>query len=467
MTSDYRNVLEQTLAHALEYLDNLDQAPVSATTNLTDLRQRLFRPLANEGMNAAQVVNDLVTDVQGGLVGSAGGRFFGWVIGGSLPAALAADWLTSTWDQNAAVFATGPAVAVIEEVCGQWLKELLGLPTTASFALVTGCQMAHATCLAAARNALLNKRGWNVERKGLAGAPQFRILCGGRHGSIERAVRLLGLGSDCVMDLPVTNLGRLEASVLAKALEENRNCPTIVALQAGDINTGGFDSFAELIPVAHESGAWVHVDGAFGLWVAASPQYKHLLKNVKQADSWATDGHKWLNVPYDCGYAFVADSTAHRESMSHHASYVTHDADARDEMDWNPDWSRRGRGVATYAAIRQLGKQGVADLIERSSKYAHTLVARIGSLAGAELVSASQINQGLVRFVDTKSDATDAEHDRRTEEVIASILEMGEAFFTATTWQGKRCMRISVCNWQTNDEDIERSVNAVRRALER
>lgn len=255
MTSDYRNVLEQTLAHALEYLDNLDQAPVSATANLTDLRQRLFRPFANEGVDAAQVINDLVTDVQGGLVGNAGGRFFGWVIGGSLPVALAADWLTSTWDQNAGMFATGPAVAVIEEVCGQWLKELLGLPPTASFALVTGCQMAHVTCLAAARNALLNKGGWDVEREGLAGAPQFRILCGQRHGSIERAVRLLGLGSDNVIDLPVNNLGRLEASILAKALEENRKSPTIVALQAGDINTGGFDSFAELVPVAHESGA--------------------------------------------------------------------------------------------------------------------------------------------------------------------------------------------------------------------
>jgi len=462
----YRTVLESTLAHVLRYLESLDHASVSATTSLAELRQRLGRPLIDDGVDATQVINELVTDVQGGVLGSAGGRFFAWVVGGAIPAALAADWLTSTWDQPSALYATGPAIAVIEEVCGKWLKELLRLPTAASFALVTGCQMAHVTCLAAARNAMLAKHGWDVERKGVSGAPQICILSSNqRHGSIERAVRLLGIGNDNVVDLPVDGQGHLDSTELVRGLQQHVSSPTIVLLQAGDINTGVFDPFDELIPMAHKYGAWVHIDGAFGLWSAASPNYQHLLTGVEQADSWATDGHKWLNVPYDCGYAFVLDSKAHRASMSHRASYLTHDDVARDQIDWNPEWSRRGRGVATYAAIRQLGKQGLAELIERSCQHAYSLVTLIGALPGAELVWEPQINQGLVRFLDTKPDATDADHNRRTDSVIAKILESGEAFFSGTTWQGKRCMRVSVCNWQTNDEDVERVVDAVQLAL--
>lgn len=464
----YRTVLERAFTHALHYLEYLDQTSVSATASLADLRTRLARPLAQEGMDAVHVIDELVADVDGGVVGTAGGRFFGWVVGGAVPAALAADWLTSTWDQPTALYASGPAEAVIEEVCGQWLKELLGLPPVASFALVTGCQMAHVTCLAAARHALLDRHGWNVERKGLAGAPHIRIVSSNqRHGSIERAVRVLGLGSDNVVDLPVNEKGQLEARTLSQALQEDRHRPAIVVLQAGDINIGAYDLFAELIPIAHESGAWVHIDGAFGLWAAASPRYRHLLAGVTQADSWATDGHKWLNVPYDCGYAFVADSKAHWASMSHRASYLTHDTEARDQIDWTPEWSHRGRGVATYAAIRQLGKQGVADLIERTCHHAHNLVTRIGALPGAELVWEPQINQGLVRFFSKKPDATKADHDHWTDRVIARAIASGEVFFSGTTWRGKRCMRVSVCNWQTNSTDVERAVNAVRETLAR
>jgi glutamate/tyrosine decarboxylase-like PLP-dependent enzyme len=462
----YRRLLESTLAHALSYIESLDKVPVSATASLADLRQRLGYPLADDGLDATQVIDELVADVEGGMLGSAGGRFFGWLVGGAVPAALAADWLTSTWDQANALYASGPAEAVIEEVCGQWLKELLGLPPAASFALVTGCQMAHVTCLAAARHALLDRHGWDAESKGLAGAPQIRIVSSNqRHGSIERAVRLLGLGRDNVVDLPVNGEGQLEAMELSRALQEDSHRPTIVLLQAGDINIGAYDPFAKLIPIAHESGAWVHIDGAYGLWAAASPIYRHLLTGVAQADSWATDGHKWLNVPYDCGYAFVADSKAHQASMSHRASYLTHDKEARDQLDWTPEWSHRGRGVATYAAIRQLGKQGVAKLIERTCHHAHSLVKHIGALPGAELVWESQINQGLVRFLNTTADATDADHDRRTDAVIAKIVESGEAFFSGTSWRGKRCMRVSVLNWQTNSADVERAVNAVQLAL--
>ncbi|MBN2102601.1 aspartate aminotransferase family protein [bacterium] len=464
----YRSVLESTLAHALSYIENLDEVPVSATAGLAGLRQRLDRPLADEGMDATQVIDELVDDVHGGILGSSGGRFFGWVVGGSVPAALAADWLTSTWDQPAALFASGPATAVIEEVCGRWLKELLGLPLNTSFALVTGCSMAHVTCLAAARNALLAKYDWNVERKGLTGAPQIRILSNNqRHGSIERSVRLLGIGNENVIDLPVNKQGHLNIKDLQRELQKHAGQPTIVLLQAGDINTGVFEPFEKLIPVAHNYNAWVHIDGAFGLWASASPKYKHLLNGAEQADSWAVDGHKWLNVPYDCGYAFVADSRAHQAAMSHRASYLTHDAVARDQIDWTPEWSHRGRGTATYAALRQLGKKGVAGLIERTCQHAHCLVTRIGALPGAEVIWEPQINQGLVRFLSTRSDATDTDHDRRTDGVIANILESGEVFFSGTTWQGKRCMRVSVCNWKTNELDVERAVNAVQRALEK
>jgi glutamate/tyrosine decarboxylase-like PLP-dependent enzyme len=467
MASQFRSVLEHTLSHSLAHLDNLEQTPVAATATLDELRRRLARPLAEAGVAPEQVIDDLAADVQGGLLGSAGGRFFGWVMGGALPAALAADWLTAAWDQNAVLYAASPAEAVVEEVAGAWLKDVLRLPPTASFALVTGCQMAHAACLAAARHALLARRGWDVERHGLAGAPAIQILTSSeRHGTVERAARLLGLGSDSIVDLPVDDRGCLPREALERALADRSGQAIIVLLQAGDLNIGAYDDFAELVPLAHRYGAWVHVDGAFGLWAAASPRLRHLLKGVDQADSWATDGHKWLNVPYDCGYAFVADAQAHRASMSHRASYLTHAEDARDQMDWNPEWSRRGRGVGTYAALRQLGRAGVADLVERSCRHAHALVTRIGALPGAEIAWEPQINQGLVRFVDRRPGATDLDHDRRTDAVIAAILATGEAFFTGTTWRGKRCMRVSVCNWQTSDRDVERAVAAAKRVLE-
>lgn len=467
MTSPFREVLERTLTHALAYLEQLEQTPVNATSSLAELHQRLGRPLPTAGSEAAQVIDELVADMAGGILGSAGGRFFGWVIGGSLPAALAADWLTATWDQNAARVTGGPAVAVIEEVCGAWLKEILGLPPRASFALVTGTQMAHMTCLAAARHVLLARHGWDVERDGLAGAPRLRVLTSTEHHrSLERAVRLLGLGTRSLVELPVDERGRLLPAALSQALAEQPEVTTIVVLQAGDLNIGAYDSFAELIPLAHHANAWVHVDGAFGLWAQASPSYRHLLNGVEQADSWVVDGHKWLNTPYDCGYALVAHPEAHRAAMSQQASYVVHAAEARDPSDWNPEWSRRARGVATYAALRQLGRDGVADLIERCCRHAHALVTQIGSLPGAEVVWAPQINQGLVRFLDMRPDATQTQHDLRTDSVIARIAETGEAFFSGTTWRGHRCMRVSVCNWQTSEHDVARAVAAVETALQ-
>ena len=464
--SVFGKTLEDALRHSLSYLKDLDHRSVAATANLEILRSRLQKPLLNEGAAPVQVIDDLVKDVEGGLLGCAGGRFYAWVIGGALPSALAADWMTATWDQNAALYACGPAAAIVEEVAGSWLKELLGLPQNAGFALVSGCQMAHTTCLAAARHSLLARRGWDVEQQGLFGAPPIRILSSAeRHGSFERSVRLLGLGHAQVTTLPADDQGRLRPEALEQALESDPSAPTIVLLQAGDINIGAYDEFDILIPIAKRHGAWVHVDGAFGLWVAASPRHRHLLRGADAADSWATDGHKWLNVPYDCGYAFVADAGAHRASMSHRAAYLTHDADARDQIDWNPEWSRRGRGFPTYAAIRELGRDGVAALIDRCCRHCHSIVMGIGALPGAEVLWEPVINQGLVRFLDPRSGASDEDHDIRTDRVIAAISSAGEAFFGGTTWRGRRAMRVSVCNWQTSERDVQRAIDSAASVL--
>jgi glutamate/tyrosine decarboxylase-like PLP-dependent enzyme len=456
----FRNTLETAAKHALAHLEGLDRGAVRASADHSQLRARLGRPLENEGVAPEQVIDELTRDVEGGIIGSAGGRFFAGVIGGALPSALAADWLAAAWDQNAVLYSTGPAAAIVEEIAGEWLKEILGLPKQSSFAFVSGCQMAHVTCLAAARHALLERIGWNVEERGLCGAPSIRIISGShRHGAFERAVRLLGLGSANVEYL-VTDLDeKLSPTALAEAFEKNPTTPAIVLLQAGEINTGSFDPFATLIPIARRFDAWVHVDGAFGLWAAASPRYRHLLEGVEQADSWATDGHKWLNVPFDSGYGFVAHPQAHRACMSHRAVYLTHDDVVRDEFDWTPEWSRRARGFSTYAALRELGRSGIAELVARCCEHARSIIAGIAKLPGTEVLWEPVINQGLVRFLDPRG----VDHDQRTSQVIAALVENGEAFFGGTIWRGRRAMRVSVCNWRTSENDVERVIRVVAR----
>jgi glutamate/tyrosine decarboxylase-like PLP-dependent enzyme len=459
-------IITQAAAHAQAHLQSRDTLPICAPATAQELRAKLHKPLTAKGTPPAQVIEELVADVAGGLHSMNTGRFYGWVIGGVLPASLAADMLTSAWDQNAAVFSVSPAAAVVEEVVGAWLKEIFNLPPHTSFALVTGTQVAHVTCLTAARHRLLRNRGWDVEAKGLNGAPPLRILTSSeRHGSIDRAARLLGIGRDNVHALPCLEDGTLAPAVLQAALEAHKEAAVILALNAGDLNIGAFDDFATLIPLAHAAGAWVHIDGAFALWAAASPAHAAKTQGMELADSWSTDGHKWLNTPYDSGIALVADAEAHSAAMSYRASYMAMTGDVRDAMDWNPEWSRRARGFALYAALRELGREGIAELVERCCTHAQDLVRGIAALPGAELVWLPTINQGLVRFPHPMACATQEQHDAHTDAVIARINSTGEALFGGTNWRGKRCMRISVCGWQTEAEDVARAVAAVRTAL--
>lgn len=459
------STLDLAVNAAKSWLEEINERPVGACDDVETLRAKLISKLSDEGASPEEVVNDLVRATKGGLLGSAGGRFFAWVIGGSLPSALAADWLTSTWDQNAALYACGPAASVVEEIAGEWIKELLHLPQQSSFAFTTGCQLAHFTCLAAARASVLKKVGWNINEDGLFGAPTIRVLTSEhRHASIDRAVRYLGLGNKSLVTLQTDSDGRLRSENLKDALTVS-TVPTILVLNAADLNIAAFDPFEELIPIAKETGAWVHIDGAFGLFARASKQKFHLTAGLELADSWATDGHKWLNVPFDCGIAIVRDRDAHREAMTISASYIDPENQARDQIDWNPEWSRRARGIPVYAALRELGKDGVADLVDRTSRYCHTIVTEIDKIPGAKMMWEPQLNQGLLRFLDLRPGATEADHDRRTDAVIAEVNASGEAFFSGTIWNGLKAMRVSVVNWRTNDEDVNRTIRAVENVV--
>ena len=343
---------------AAEFLEELPERRVTPTA-ADELREELGGPLPEGPREPRRVLAELARGAEPGLMATPGGRFFGFVIGGSLPAALAADWLASAWDQNAGLYVAAPAASVVEEVCGAWLAELFGLPEGLSFGLVTGGQMANFTALAAARNRVLEQAGWNVEADGLLGAPRVRVIVGDeRHVTIDRALRFLGLGNSSLRPVSVDEQGRMRPDTLRSALEEYSG-PTIVCAQAGNVNTGAFDPLDAICDAAGGAGAWVHVDGAFGMWAGASPALRHLVRGIEGADSWATDAHKWLNVPYDSGLVFCTHLDAHRAAMGTHASYLVYSEDGeRDQLDWNPEASRRARGFPIYAAIRSLGRSG-------------------------------------------------------------------------------------------------------------
>ena len=456
-----RRLLEETAGLAADYLEGLPERPVGWSASVDELRARLGGALPDAPVDPRRVVADLAAAADPGLVASASGRYFGFVIGGAVPAALAADWLTSTWDQNAGLYACGPAAAVTEEVVGAWVAQLLGLPPSVSFALVTGCQMAHVTALAAARHAVLERVGWDVNEQGLIGAPRVNVVVGAeRHATIDRALRLLGFGTAPIAAIAADAQGRMRPDALREELGRLRG-PTIVCAQAGNVNTGAVDPLDEIADIASASGAWLHIDGAFGLWAAATPEHSQLVAGADRADSWATDAHKWLNVPYDSGLAFCAHPEAHNAAMGVRASYlVQSDPDGpRDEVDWTPEFSRRARGFAIYAAIRSLGRSGIAELVERSCSDARRFATELARSPEIEVLNDVVLNQVLVRF-----HARDGGHDARTRAVIQAVQDDGACWLSGTTWHGMSAMRISVSNWSTTSDDVERSIDAILRA---
>ena len=443
-----RELFRQAADYAADFLETLDTRSIRAEADVEELSAALGGQLPELGLDPRAVIASLVEAAEPGVVANASGRYFGFVVGGGVPAALTADWLASAWDQNAAFYVMGPSAAVVEGVCRGCLAELLGLPLGVSCAFVTGCQMAHVTALAAARHHVLAQAGWDVARDGLAGSPPIQVVVGEqRHVTIDRALRLLGIGSSSLVVLPADDQGRMRVDELRLTA-----APTIVCGQAGEVNTGAFDDFHAIADACGETGAWFHVDGAFGLWAAVSPELRHLVAGVERADSWTTDGHKWLNVPYDSGLAFCAHPDSHRAAMAVTASYLVHSQEPqrRDPMQWTPEASRRARGFAVYAAIRSLGRSGIVELVERCCANARRFAAALEE-GGAEILNDVVLNQVLVRFGDGAN----------TREVIARVQAEGTCWLGGTEWGGEHAMRISVSNWRTTAEDVDRSAAAV------
>lgn len=455
------DTLDIAFAEARRYLASLESSPVASRGTPADMRAPLPPSFPEHGIAATDVVRAIAAATEPGLTGNAGGRFFAWVKGGALPSALATDIMCSAWDQNAVLASTSPAGAVLEEVAGQFLLEALRLPPDSSYAFVTGCQMAHTTALAAARHAVLARKGWDAEARGLMGAPVIRVLANAHHhSSVTRALRLLGLGSDCIVPLGGDTPGRVSAGALRVAMDQAPDCPTIVVPNAGDLNIGACDDFNLLCPIAHAGNAWVHVDGAFGLWANASQRFRHLTAGVEHADSWATDGHKWLNTPYDCGMAIARDATAHSAAMRMTATYLTSGGPVRDPMDFTPEWSRRARALPALAALMELGRDGLAAMIERCCDCAAAIYDGIAAANGASGIARPTMNQGLIRF-----NAKDGANI--SDAVIEAINASGEAFVSGGSWEGERVMRISVCGWNTNAKDVARTIAAAHSALRR
>lgn len=461
----YSDALEAAAGHTRHWLESQETRHVGPLVSAAELAAEFGGPLPPKGMPAAEVVDYLATKAEPGLMAMPSGRFFGWVIGGTLPAALAADWLVSAWDQNALLRFATPATAAIEEAAGRWLLELLGLPEESDVGFATGATMANFAGLAAARWRLMADDGWDVDRDGLSGGPRIHCFVGQeRHDSIDLGLRYLGLGRPTAV--PADRQGRINPweldRALASAVEQaspagSGPAPLLVCLQAGNLHSGAFDPFVEAIAVAKAHGAWVHVDGAFGLWAAAVPELAALTAGLQGADSWATDAHKTLNVPYDCGIAVVRDARALRSAMGLHTSYLIQDTDgAADPFETVPELSRRARGVPVWAALKSLGREGVVGQVRGLVRRASQLAEQLSALEGVEVLNDVGYTQVSLAFGD----------DATTRAVTARIIEDGLVWMSGSRWQDRDVLRISVSNWSTDDADVAVAVEAVRRALE-
>jgi glutamate/tyrosine decarboxylase-like PLP-dependent enzyme len=457
MTDDYAAAVDTAAAYAREWLTGTPDRPIPPRMTAAELAAVFGGPLPPGPTGTVEVLEQLARGAEPGLMGMQSGRFYGWVIGGTLPAALGADWLTSAWDQNTALRYATPATAAIEAAAASWLLDLLDLPRGADVGFTTGATMASFTGLAAGRRQVLADRGWDSDERGLIGAPPILVLAGAeRHDTIDLALRHLGLGRPALVD--ADDQGRIRIDALAAALDRAAGRPVILCLQAGNLHSGAYDPFPEAIALARRYGAWVHVDGAFGLWAAAAPGRRHLVAGVAGADSWATDAHKTLNVPYDCGIAVVARPEAMRAAMGVHAGYLINPAPAAgppDPLETVPEFSRRARGVPVWAALRALGRDGVAALVERLARHARELAAGIAAVPGAAVLNDVVFTQVCAAFGD----------DARTEAVTAALLGSGRVWMSGSRWHGRAVTRVSVSNWATTDADVAASIDAVGAAV--
>jgi glutamate/tyrosine decarboxylase-like PLP-dependent enzyme len=467
MTDDSR-LLSRTADLASDFLRSLETRPVGRPVDLDALRAALGGPLPDDPSDALRVVEGLAVAAEPGLIASAGPRYFGFVVGGSLPAAIGADWLTSAWDQNGGLYALSPAAAVAEEVAARWLVELLGLPAETSVGFVTGATMANFTALAAARHGVLARADWDVERLGLQGAPPVTVIThAGSHVTVYASLQMLGLGreGERVRRIAADDQGRMRPDALRAELA-TIDGPVIVCAQAGNVNTGAFDSFDEIIPIAHDRGAWVHIDGAFGIWAAAVPSLQDRMRGHTAADSWSTDAHKWLNVPYDSGLVFVREAAAHHAAMTLGAEYyVETEGGERDNYNWAPESSRRARGFAVLAALRSMGRSGLVDLIERDCAHARRMAERLAAGPNVSILNEVVLNQVLVRFEAIGEDPDGTAGDARTRALIDAVQREGTCWLGGTTWAGHAAMRFSVSGWRTTEADIDRSAAAILACL--
>jgi glutamate/tyrosine decarboxylase-like PLP-dependent enzyme len=454
----HQAALAAAAAAATAWLDSLPERPVRPDAGAREMLAAFSEPLPEEGLDPAEVVRELAARAEPGLMASGSGRFHGWVIGGTLPAAIGADWLVSAWDQNAAMSEPFPATTMIEQVTAGWVLDLLDLPRGASVGFVTGGQMANTVCLAAARNHVLAAHGWDVEAAGLQGAPRVTVLVGAeRHDSVDGALRLLGLGGATAVVVPADDAGRMRPDALAEAAARAEG-PTIVCTQVGNVNGGAVDPVGAIADAVAREDLWVHVDGAFGLWARCAPARREMVAGAERAQSWATDAHKWLNTPYDCGIAICADPGAHRRAMGVRAAYLPggDDLALRDPIDFNPELSRRARSVPVWAALRQLGRRGVADLVERCCAMAEQLAAGLAAADGAEVLH-QDLNQVVVRF----RDPAGGDHDAHSRAVLARVQAEGTCFPSGTVWRGVAGLRLSVSSWRTTEDDVRRTIAAL------